>query len=161
MHIDLYDVTKENIGDYLEVNSAGFITKLNGVSNQQYQFRSQRAPCRTTMWRRTTATPVILQMTACSDRTMRWSSFYQDDYYLDNYGMFLRTAKRSAALRQRRGKIFPAAKGILLCVFWKLCAEHDRPADKGYGGCPADTDHTGCGRSQRVSGDPQRLSKAL
>ena len=32
--------------------------------------------------------------------------FYQDDYYLDNYGMFLRTAKRSAALRQRRGKIF-------------------------------------------------------
>ena len=104
MHIDLYDVTKENIGDYLEVNSAGFITKLNGVSTSSISFAVNGA-----MPHDDVETDYGYTGYSANDCVLRQDDeveffFYQDDYYLDNYGMFFADGEKVSSIEAEAGE---------------------------------------------------------
>lgn len=104
MHIDLYDVTKENIGDYLEVNSAGFITKLNGVSTSSIGFAVNGA-----MPHDDVETDYGYTGYSANDCVLRQDDeveffFYQDDYYLDNYGMFFADGEKVSSIEAEAGE---------------------------------------------------------
>ena len=107
MHIDLYDVTKENIGDYLEVQFCRVLSqKLNGVSTSSISFAVNGA-----MPHDDVETDYGYTGYSANDCVLRQDDeveffFYQDDYYLDNYGMFLRTAKEVSSIEAEAGKIF-------------------------------------------------------